>query len=216
MLRTLALIYPDSYKIVSFDNLCHGRFARNTESLRGLSNFYSYQGDITSAKDLNDCIERHQIDTIIHLAAQSHTADSFANRASCVNSNVQGTVTLLDRANAAGVQRFIFMSSGQVYDGAESSLNGFSEQSPLAPINIYSGSKAAAEMLVMAFGRSLKMKTTIVRCCNVYGPNQYPESKPLYLSCKLKTGTLLTASARGYPKIYHAVETRSQAPVERY
>ena len=176
-MRVLASLYSDCYKVVSFDTLGHGISAQNTASLKELANFAFFQGDITSSRDIEDCIREHQIDTIIHLAAQSHVAASFENVVDFVDSNVQGTLVLLDRANANRVQRFIFMSSGQVYGAASPPPMGFTEQCVLNPANMYGGSKAAAEMLVMAFGCTTKMKTMIVRPCNIYGPNQFPESK---------------------------------------
>ena len=216
VLRSLGALYSNCYNVVSFDSLELGTSARNTESLKKLGNFAFFQGDITSSRDIEDCIRRHQIDTVIHLAAQSHVAGGSKDTAGCINSNVQGTFMLLDRANAAGVSRFLFMSSGQVYGSTEPPPFGFTENCPLAPANMYSGSKAAGEMLVMAFGYSTKMKTMIVRPCNVYGPNQFPESKSSQSCHAYCSGGETDYNSRGHPKVCHAAQTRPETPVEWY
>ena len=174
---TLANLYSDCYHFVSYDCLGHGLSAQNTESLKQLANFSFFEGDITSLKDVRKCLEEHQIDTIIHLAAQSHVADNSKDPLGSANVNINGTLMLLNAAKSWGVRRFIFMSSGTVYGAAKQPPTGFAECCPLAPVTSYAASKAAAEMLVMAFGYQSKMKTIIVRACNIYGPNQFPESK---------------------------------------
>ncbi|MCJ1224904.1 hypothetical protein MMC12_001551 [Toensbergia leucococca] len=172
---TLANLYSDCYHFVSYDCLGHGLSAQNTESLKQLANFSFFEGDITSLKDVRKCLEEHQIDTIIHLAAQSHVADNSKDPLGSANVNINGTLMLLNAAKSWGVRRFIFMSSGTVYGAAKQPPTGFAECCPLAPVTSYAASKAAAEMLVMAFGYQSKMKTIIVRACNIYGPNQFPE-----------------------------------------
>ena len=159
---------------------------QNTESLKQLDNISFFEGDITSLKDVENCLEEYQIDTIIHLAAQSHVADSSKNPLGSANVNITGTLVLLNAAKSWGVRRFIFMSSGTVYGAAKQPPTGFAECCPLAPVNSYAASKAAAEMLVTAFGYQSKMKTMIVRACNIYGPNQFPDSKSCRTLCTWK------------------------------
>ena len=176
ILHTLAKSYSNRYNFVSFDSIGGGTLKRNTECLKPLGNFSIFEGDITSAQDVGNCLEKHQIDTIIHLAAQSHVSHSSENPLGSANININGTLVLLSAAKTWGVERFIFMSSGTVYGAAMQPFTGFTEYCPLAPVNSYAASKAAAEMLVMAFGHQTTMKTMIVRACNIYGPNQFPES----------------------------------------
>ncbi|MCJ1378828.1 hypothetical protein MMC17_001927 [Xylographa soralifera] len=175
LLHTLANLYAGYYHFVSYDSVGYGMSTQNTECLKQLANFSFFEGDITSFKDVENCLEEYQIDTIIHLAAQSHVTDSSNDPLGSANVNINGTLILLNAAKSWGVRRFIFMSSGTVYGAAKQSPTGFAENCHLAPVNSYAASKAAAEMLVMAVGYQSKMKTMIVRACNVYGPNQFPE-----------------------------------------
>ena len=175
-MHTLAELYSNRYTFVSFDSIGGGTSKRNTDCLEPLENFSFFKGDITSTKDVENCLEKHQIDTIIHLAAQSHVSHSSENPLGSANININGTLVLLSAAKAWGVERFIFMSSGTVYGAAKQPFTGFTEHCSLAPVNSYAASKAAAEMLVMAFGHQTTVKTIIVRACNIYGPNQFPES----------------------------------------
>ena len=172
----MGALYSDCYHFISFDSLAPGMTAQNTESLKALPNVDFFDGDITSPADVESCIRQHQVDTIIHLAAVSSVTGSSDNPVGVANSNVDGTLILLDRASGLGVRRFIFMSSAMAYGQAEAPASGFPEGSPLRPTNLYGGSKAAAEMFVTAVGQSTKLKTMIIRAANIYGPNQFPDS----------------------------------------
>jgi len=100
---------------------------------------------------------------------------SFGNSYEFTNTNVYGTHVLLERAREHGVNRFIHISTDEVYGDVPIEAADLSETSMLAPTNPYSASKAAAEMLVSAYRRSFKLPLITVRANNVYGPHQFPE-----------------------------------------
>ncbi|KAH7372275.1 hypothetical protein BKA66DRAFT_468601 [Pyrenochaeta sp. MPI-SDFR-AT-0127] len=172
--RHLVLKYPH-YHIVSFDKLDYCATLNNTRVLDGRPNFTFEQGDITSPADVKRALRKHKIDTIFHFAAQSHVDLSFGNSYEFTNTNVYGTHVLLERAREHGVNRFIHISTDEVYGDVPVGAADLSETSILAPTNPYSASKAAAEMMVSAYRSSFKLPLITVRANNVYGPHQFPE-----------------------------------------
>ncbi len=124
-----------------------------------------------------DCLERYNIDTIFHFAAQSHVDLSFGNSYGFTHTNVYGTHVLLESAKKVGIRRFIHISTDEVYGEVKDDDDDLLESSILAPTNPDAASKAAAEMLVHSYQKSFKLPAIIVRSNNVYGPHQYPESK---------------------------------------
>lgn len=135
------------------------------------------QGNICSGDLLKYLLEYHEIEYVVHFAAQSHVDNSFNSSLIHTTDNVLGTHTLLEECRKYGqIKKFIHISTDEVYGESEhTDLEGKSETSILAPSNPYSASKAAAEMIVQAYLRSYKMPIVITRGNNVYGPNQYPE-----------------------------------------
>src|SRR6185312_11037580 len=115
-----------------------------------------------------------EIDTIIHLAAQTHVDNSFGNSLTFSHTNFLGTHYLLEACRVYGkIKKFIHMSTDEVYGEIISGKNDI--QSFLNPTNPYAATKAAAEHIVNAYRLSYKLPTVIIRMNNVYGPRQYPE-----------------------------------------
>ena len=136
------------------------------------------QGDIRSTDLLNYIFKSTTIDVVLHFAAQSHVDNSFGNSFAFTTNNIEGTHALLEAVRCAGtVKRFVHVSTDEVYGESSFELEASNTEhsSLLAPTNPYSATKAGAEMLVMAYGRSYKLPFIITRGNNVYGPNQYPE-----------------------------------------
>ncbi|POS82424.1 putative rhamnose biosynthetic enzyme 2, partial [Erysiphe pulchra] len=173
--RHLTLTYANSYNIVSFDKLDYCSSLNNTRTLNDKRNFTFYHGDITNPSEVMDCLERYNIDTIFHFAAQSHVDLSFGNSYAFTHTNVYGTHVLLESAKKIGIKKFIHISTDEVYGEVRDDADDLLETSILAPTNPYAASKAAAEMLVHSYQKSFKLPVIIVRSNNVYGPHQYPE-----------------------------------------
>ncbi|KFZ03574.1 hypothetical protein V501_09348 [Pseudogymnoascus sp. VKM F-4519 (FW-2642)] len=171
----------------------------NTRALNDKRNFSFYQGDITNPSEVMDCLERHNIDTIFHFAAQSHVDLSFGNSYGFTHTNVYGTHVLLESAKKVGIKRFIHISTDEVYGEVEDEDDDLLETSILAPTNPYAASKAAAEMLVHSYQKSFKLPVIIVRSNNVYGPHQFPEKVIPKFTCLLNRGEPVVLHGDGSP-----------------
>ncbi|KAI0552914.1 dtdp-glucose-dehydratase [Xylaria curta] len=185
LVRHLTLTYPQAYNIVSFDKLDYCSSLNNTRMLNDKRNFTFYHGDVTNPSEVLDCIERYNIDTIFHFAAQSHVDLSFGNSYGFTHTNVYGTHVMLESAKKVGIKRFIHISTDEVYGEVKDDDDDLLETSILAPTNPYAASKAAAEMLVYSYMKSFKLPVIIVRSNNVYGPHQYPEKIIPKFTCLL-------------------------------
>ena len=173
---------------------------RNTETLNKRPNFSFFEGSITSSEDITSCLHKHKVDTIIHLAAQSSVQASLQDSASVTTTNIVGTQVLLECAKTCGVRRVVLMSSYEVYGATKVGPDGHHEDDALSPLNPYGGSKAAAEMLVTAFGHCNPLETIIVRSGNIYGPHQFPDSVCSHFYI---IGARLQFSGRDHTQIRH-------------
>jgi dTDP-glucose 4,6-dehydratase len=165
--------HPD-YFIVNVDKLT---YAGNLENLAGFldhPNHKFIKGDICDGASVGKIIDEHQADTIINFAAESHVDRSITEPKVFIQTNVTGTLTLLEAARDRKLERFIQISTDEVY-GALGPEGKFTEQTPPSPNSPYSASKAAADHLVKAFGHTWGVKYNITRCSNNYGPYQFPE-----------------------------------------
>ncbi len=165
--------YKDCF-VVNLDKLT---YAGNLENLAGFENHPSHKfikGDICDGALIEKIIEQYQVDTIINFAAESHVDRSITGPKVFIQTNVTGTLTLLEAARDKKLERFIQVSTDEVY-GSLGPEGKFTEQTPLSPNSPYSSSKAAADHLVKAFGHTWGVKYNITRCSNNYGPYQLPE-----------------------------------------
>lgn len=163
-----------------YDNKGYCSSLKNIECLSAAPNFAFECGDVCDRKMLEQVFEKYSIDTIIHMAAESHVDNSFGNPFQFTQTNVVGTQVLLEVAKArtlAGkkIYRFIHMSTDEVYGEVQGADKDLLESAILAPTNPYAASKAAGDMLIGAYLKSFNVPAIIVRCNNVYGPLQFPE-----------------------------------------
>ena len=160
--------------VVNLDKLT---YAGNLENLTGFldhPNHKFIKGDICDGTLVEKIIDEHQIDAIINFAAESHVDRSITEPKLFIETNVTGTLMLLEAARDKKLERFIQISTDEVY-GALGPEGKFSEETRLSPNSPYSASKAAADHLVRAFGHTWGVKYNITRCSNNYGPYQFPE-----------------------------------------
>lgn len=167
--------YP-SCLFVCLDNLSEGSNIINLKPIENEPNFVFVLGSITSESRVRAVIQDHQLDTVMHFAAQTHVDNSFVRPVSFSEANVVGTAVLLKVSKALGIGRFLHVSTDEVYGESQEGVV-FTEDSPMRPGNPYSASKAAAELLLYGHGESFgeKPPVVIVRPNNVYGPRQHPE-----------------------------------------
>ena len=172
MTITLVSSYPE-YNVFVYDKLDYCSSLKGLSQLEGFPNYHFIKGDIQCPELVNHVLKEKSIDIIIHLAAQTHVDNSFGDSIEFTKCNIYGTHILLEAAKNAGIKRFIHVSTDEVY--GECIGPDLVENSILAPTNPYSATKAAAEMLVLAYHKSFNLPIIISRSNNVYGPYQYPE-----------------------------------------
>ncbi|TKJ33974.1 MAG: dTDP-glucose 4,6-dehydratase [Planctomycetes bacterium B3_Pla] len=160
--------------IVNLDKLTYAGNLENLAEFLEHQNHKFVRGDICDAALVDQVIDEHQIDTIVNFAAESHVDRSITGPKAFIEANVTGTLTLLEAARDKDMERFVQISTDEVY-GSLGPEGKFTEQTPLSPNSPYSASKAAADHLVRAFGHTWGVKYNITRCSNNYGPYQFPE-----------------------------------------
>jgi dTDP-glucose 4,6-dehydratase len=145
------------------------------------------QGDIRDPDLVRGLLPGH--DVIVHFAAESHVDRSINSAVPFVQTNLLGTQVLLDAARAAGVGRFVHVSTDEVYGSIE--RGSWTEDWPLAPNSPYAASKAGSDLLALAAHRTHGLDVVVTRCSNNYGPYQFPEKViPLFVTNLLDGGTV--------------------------
>ncbi len=172
------------YKDIKIINLDLLTYAGNPENLKNIenNNYEFIKGDICNKEIVEKIFEQNEIDYIIHFAAESHVDRSIKNPEVFVQTNVMGTVVLLNSAKKAWQlndgfkegKKFVHISTDEVY-GSLGEDGYFTETTPLDPHSPYSASKASSDMLVKAYYDTYNMPINITRCSNNYGPYQFPE-----------------------------------------
>lgn len=171
--RHLLTAYPD-YRVINLDLLTYAGNIHNLDDVMENQNHYFVQGNITDRELIKSLIEQHDIQAIVNFAAESHVDRSILNPGIFIETNIQGTLALLDAAKECHIQRFLQVSTDEVY-GSLGETGYFTEETPLAPNSPYSASKAGADMLVRAYHETYGLSVNITRCSNNYGPYHFPE-----------------------------------------
>ena len=173
LVRLLRRERPD-WTLVNLDKLTYAGNAESLADLRSDPKHVFVRGDIANAELVEHLLRGHAIDLVLNLAAESHVDRSILGPGIFVETNVSGTQVLLETARQARVKRFVQISTDEVY-GSLGATGRFTESSPLKPSSPYSASKAAADLLVLAYGHTFGMDVVVTRCSNNYGPCQFPE-----------------------------------------
>lgn len=160
------------YRIVLIDKLTYAGDVKRIKETDGKVAFY--ETDICDKKSVKSIFKKEKPDAVVHFAAESHVDRSIVNADPFLDTNVKGTWTLLDVSHQYGVERFINISTDEVY-GELGKDGRFSETTPLNPNSPYSVSKASADMLGRAYYRTYGLPVVTVRPSNNYGPWQYHE-----------------------------------------
>ncbi len=166
--------------VVNLDKLTYAGNLENLRDVEQLPNYSFEKGDIADATFVQALFEKYNFSGVIHLAAESHVDRSISNPMEFVQSNVIGTVTLLNAAvahwkNNFYGKRFYHVSTDEVYGELHNPEDFFTEQTPYDPRSPYSASKAAADHFVRAYGNTFGLPVVISNCSNNYGPNHFPE-----------------------------------------
>lgn len=175
--------YPD-YKIINLDALTYAGNIENLSDIKNNPNYTFVHGNICDKKLVRDLIS--QVDCVINFAAESHVDRSISGPEIFIETNVQGSLNLLQACKEIGTERYLQISTDEVY-GSLGASGYFTENTPISPNSPYSASKASADLLVRAYWETYKLPVLITRCSNNYGPYQYPEKLiPFFISLLLK------------------------------
>ncbi|MDQ3192614.1 MAG: dTDP-glucose 4,6-dehydratase [Bacteroidota bacterium] len=179
VIRLFIKNYPD-YRIINLDKLTYAGNLVNLKDVEDAPNYLFIKGDIVDADFIYDLFETYPIDHVIHLAAESHVDRSIASPMDFINTNIIGTVNLLNAARKAWVEPnsrknlFYHISTDEVY-GSLGAEGFFTEQTAYDPRSPYSASKASSDHLVRAWYHTYKIPVVISNCSNNYGSHQFPE-----------------------------------------
>lgn len=170
------------YKIINLDLLTYAGNIHSLDDIKDNPNHIFVQGNITNRELVRHLVIEHSIVAFVNFAAESHVDRSILHPEVFIETNVQGTLALLDVAREMKIEKYLQVSTDEVY-GSLGAEGYFTEETPLAPNSPYSASKAAADMLVRAYNETYGMNTNITRCSNNYGPYHFPEKLiPLMIS----------------------------------
>lgn len=181
--RYLLETQPD-LKVVNLDALTYAGSLENLNDLPVIDRHTLVIGDITDRSLVDELLRKHQIDTVVHFAAETHVDRSILGPAQFIQTNVIGTFTLLEAVRIywleeKGIQgtglRFHHVSTDEVFGSLSPNDPPFSEATPYAPNSPYAASKAASDHLVRAYHHTYGLPVTISNCSNNYGPHQFPE-----------------------------------------
>jgi dTDP-glucose 4,6-dehydratase len=175
----------ESVNIVALDKLTYAGNLANLQDLMSDKRLTFAKGDICDPSLINQLWDQHKITHVAHFAAESHVDRSIMSSGPFVQTNVVGTQVLLDTAKAKGVERFLQVSTDEVYGTLPEDKPEikFTEETPLQPNSPYSASKTAADCLVRSYFHTFHMPVLTTRCSNNYGPYHFPEKMiPLFVT----------------------------------
>lgn len=168
--------YPD-YKTINLDNLTYAGNLENLKDVEHSTNYKFVKGDICDFNFVEALFKEHNIDSVIHLAAESHVDRSISNPIDFIQTNIIGTFNLLNAARnfwkGNAQNRFYHVSTDEVYGSLEEGF--FTESTPYDPRSPYSASKASSDHIVRAYQHTFDLPVVISNCSNNYGANQFPE-----------------------------------------
>jgi dTDP-glucose 4,6-dehydratase len=170
-IRHLLSVRSD-YRIVNYDKLTYAGNLANLEAIAENPNYLFVKGDICDAAAVEAAM--NGCDAIVHFAAESHVDRSIYQPAPVIETNITGTFVLLQVARTLRVERFVHISTDEVYGDIHPGTTA-AEDSPLRPSSPYSASKAGSDLLVQSYVRTYGFPAIITRSSNNYGPNQFPE-----------------------------------------
>ena len=175
--------YPE-YNIINLDALTYCGNLENLKDIENEDNYSFVKGDIRDKSVVDDLVKKS--DYVINFAAESHVDRSITDPEIFIKSNVLGTQVLLNAAKEYGVEKYIQISTDEVY-GTLGKEGYFTETTPLQPNSPYSASKAGGDLITRAYFETFDLPINITRCSNNYGPYQFPEKLiPLMISNALE------------------------------
>ncbi|UYP48038.1 GDP-mannose 4,6-dehydratase [Candidatus Lokiarchaeum ossiferum] len=161
--------------IVNLDGMTYAGNPENLKSIESNPRYKFVKGNICNYELVDYVLKTHHITHIVHFAAESHVDRSISNPDIFIETNIRGTLTLLNAAKANNIQKFVQVSTDEVYGSLSFDDPAFTEENQLCPRSPYSSSKTAADLLVLSYVHTYKLPAVITRCSNNYGAYQFPE-----------------------------------------
>lgn len=191
--------YGDKYTYVVYDKMT---YAANMENLKPSEGKYEFvKADICCLEKVKETLEKYNIDAVVHFAAESHVDNSIKRPLTFTENNVMGTNSLIEACKQVwgegSENRFVHVSTDEVYGTLKDGDDMFVETLPLAPNSPYSASKAGSDLVVRAYCETFKMNVCITRCSNNYGLNQHEEKLIPLMIKKAKAGEKLPVYGTG-------------------
>ena len=190
--------YPD-ISVVNLDKLTYAgnrNNLRSVEERHGGSRYTFIKGDIADQELIPRILSEHRPDAVLNFAAESHVDRSINDPSPFITTNVLGTQNMLEASRRAGIERFVHISTDEVY-GSLGDEGKFVETTPLAPNSPYSASKASSDLLARAYFKTYDFPVLITRCSNNYGPYQFPEKLIPLLYSRAKEGAAIPVYGDG-------------------
>lgn len=193
--------YPE-YNIINLDKLTYAGNLANLKDIENAPNYTFVKADICDFETMRELFQKYQLDGVIHLAAESHVDRSIKDPFTFAQTNVMGTLSLLQAAKEAWGndyegKRFYHISTDEVYGTLEFDGTFFTEETSYDPHSPYSASKASSDHFVRAFHDTYGMPTIVTNCSNNYGPYQFPEKLiPLFIN-NIRHGKPLPVYGKG-------------------
>lgn len=186
-----------NYEIINLDCLTYAGNPANLKNIDKTAPYTFIHGAIEDEKKVNEIFSTNDIWAVINFAAESHVDRSIENARPFITTNVAGLETLLRLARKANIERFIHISTDEVYGSLETTEGLFTESTPLAPSSPYSASKAAGDFLINAYIKTYNFPAIIARPSNNYGPYQYPEKFIPLMVTNILTNLLIPVYGKG-------------------
>lgn len=191
--------YGDKYRYIVYDKMT---YAANMDNLsQSLGKYEFIEADICDIEKVKEILKKYNVDAVVHFAAESHVDNSIKRPLTFVENNVLGTNSLIEACRQiwgeGSPNRFVHVSTDEVYGTLKDGDEMFVETLPLAPNSPYSASKAGSDLIVRAYFETYKMNVCITRCSNNYGPNQHEEKLIPLMIKKAKAGEKLPIYGTG-------------------
>lgn len=186
--------YPND-RIIVLDKIT---YAGRSENIAGVRDVIQVYGDICDAELVSRLLRQYSVDAVLNLAAESHVDNSISSAVPFVQTNVVGVQTLLACSLEYGLNRFLQISTDEVFGDLDPGDEPFTEDSPLRPNSPYAASKAAADCLVRSYVRTHGLPAIITRCTNNYGPRQHAEKLIPRLVLRALAGETLPVYGDGH------------------
>ena len=181
------ILSETGWTITNLDKLTYAGNLENLADVQDDPRYSFVRGDIAEATFINSLFTEKKFDTVVNFAAESHVDRSIMDASPFIQANIAGAQALLDAARKYGLQKFVQVSTDEVYGSLAVDDPEFTEETPLAPNSPYSASKAAADLLCRAYFKTHGLPVVVTRCSNNFGPYQFPEKLiPLVISNALE------------------------------